>query len=162
MRIKFDTEICTWQCLGDDRDIRRVEAEARILEVIESLDGAYAKNIAEELEISLPTVYTHLKRMVEDGSVEFEVDKTSKSARKLFRIPKETGATSPTQLLGNHGVDSKSSRGSRGIGEVGAKFGDTKNSPTAEDFAELRRQLRDVPNGDISEIVASHLATIEV
>ena len=66
-----------------------------------------------------------------------------------YKLPQEIGATTPTRLLG------------RRLGEVGAKPRVTENDITDEDFAEFMSQLRDEPNGDVSETIASYTANIE-
>jgi hypothetical protein len=87
MRIKFDAEVTwAWQYIGDDRDIRRVEAENRILEVIESLGKAYTSDIAKELGISRPTIYSHLKRMTAEEKVECEVVETKTGLKKRYKM----------------------------------------------------------------------------
>ena len=79
LRVKFDAEnTWTWQWLDDDRDLRRIEAEARILSVIEYLGEAYASDIAEKLSISCTTVYSHLKRMRRERKIEWDnIEKTT-------------------------------------------------------------------------------------
>ena len=152
LRIKFDSETTwTWQCLGDDRDVRRVEAEARILEAIEALGEAYASDIAKEIGIARATIYTHLKRMRTERKVECETVKTTSGVRMRYKIPQETGATTPTRLPGKAVRDSRSNKGSRGIGEVG-----TESRVTDEDYKELMRELRNASDGDISQIITSY------
>ena len=97
--VKFDIETTwSWQYLGDDRDIRRIEAEARILEAIEILGSCYAKDIANELGISCPTIYGHLKRMRTEGKVEYEMAETKSGKQFRYKLPENNGATSPTRL----------------------------------------------------------------
>jgi archaellum biogenesis ATPase FlaH/DNA-binding transcriptional ArsR family regulator len=125
LRIKFDNEeTWSWQLLDDDRDIRRVEAESRILKVLERLGKASASDIAEELQISRPTAYTHLKRMRTEGRVKCKELRTAKGVIFLYRLPR--GATSPTHLLNKMTSKNKDSSeteqgGRRQVGEVGAE-----------------------------------------
>ncbi|MFC1994333.1 AAA family ATPase [Chloroflexota bacterium] len=88
LRIQFDAEnTWTWRCLGDDRDIRRVEAEARIIEAITDLGECYAADIAKELGIALPTMYVHLKRMRTEGKVEYEKVKIASGVGMRYQMP---------------------------------------------------------------------------
>ncbi len=85
LRISFDAEVTwCWQCKGDARDVRRAEAEDRILEAIALLGGeADATAIAKEIDIARPTVATHLKRMREQGTVGFRTVNTGKAIKIL-------------------------------------------------------------------------------
>lgn len=166
LRIKFDAETTwTWQALGDDRDLRRIEAEARILDVIEGLGSAYAADIAKELGISRPTIYGHLKRMREENRVECEVIEKQGGGKKfLYKLPQKTtktGATTPTRL------PSKQVKGSRQVGEVGAESSETdddilndedEDELTDDEARKMMKELRDLPDGtDVSKLIASYL-----
>lgn len=93
LRISFDAEFdWCWQCHGDTRDIRRAEAENRIIEAIDVLKGnVEASAIASELDLNRVTVQTHLKRMRAQGLVSYEV----KGRKILYGIPPTT-PTLPT------------------------------------------------------------------
>jgi hypothetical protein len=99
LRISFDTEVTwCWQCQGDARDVRRAEAEDRILEAIEVLGGeADASAIANEIDISRSTISTHLKRMREQGIVGYKTVNTGKGSKILYTYPLTT-PTNPTEL----------------------------------------------------------------
>ncbi|MFC1993060.1 ArsR/SmtB family transcription factor [Chloroflexota bacterium] len=145
LRVKFDSEdTWAWQCLGDGRDIRQVEAETRILEVIETLGEADAKDIAEDLGISRPTIYAHLKRMRSEGRVGYEKVETASGVRMRYKLPQETRATTPTRLLCEIESDISPTGGSRQVGEVGA---DSK--VTNEEVTEWMRELLSKPEGGI-------------
>ncbi|MFC1903742.1 AAA family ATPase [Chloroflexota bacterium] len=172
LRIQFDAETTwTWWCLGDDRDIRRVEAEARILEVIASLGECYATDIAKELGIAVATIYVHLKRMRTEGRVEYEKVKTASGVKMRYKISQGTGTTTPTRLPGRLVRDNRRSgdEGSRQVGEVGTESRVPKNPavPTNEDVIfdedvkELARQLRNEPKGDVSQFIASYFANMK-
>lgn len=90
LRVSFDTrDSWTWQNLGDDRDIRRIEAESRILKVIEALGNAYAEQIARQLGIAVPTIYTHLKRMRNEGRVVCTEIKTEMGVKTRYTLPQK-------------------------------------------------------------------------
>jgi len=96
LRIGFDAEVTwCWQCKGDARDVRRAEAEDRILEAIALLGGeADATAIAKEIDIARPTVATHLKRMREQSIVGYRTVNTGKASKILYIYP----LTDPTNL----------------------------------------------------------------
>ncbi|MFC2024488.1 AAA family ATPase [Chloroflexota bacterium] len=161
LRVKFDAEITwTWQCQGDNRDIRRVEAETRILEAIESLGEAYALDIAKELGIARPTVYTHLKRMRTEKRVECKTVKKSTGAKILYKLPHRIGATSPTRLPSEPVRKSRPGKGSRRLGKVGPESRLAKNQAlndeddiADEEVAEFIELLQDAPYGDITHLI---------
>jgi len=117
LRISFDTEVTwCWQCKGDARDVRRAEAEDRILEAIALLGGeADATAIANEIGIARPTVSTHLKRMREQRTVDFRTVRTGKASKIIYTYPTDPTNLQPVaQSLGSVGsvVDTKN----KGIG----------------------------------------------
>jgi hypothetical protein len=120
LRISFDAEVTwCWQCKGDARDVRRAEAEDRILEAIALLGGeADATAIAKEIDIARPTVATHLKRMREQSIVGYRTLNTGKANKIIYTCP-----TNPTNLQTI--VQS--------VGSVGT-VGDSKNSGDTADL----------------------------
>jgi hypothetical protein len=99
LRISFDADLTwCWQSQGDARDVRRAEAEDKILEAIEVLGGeADASAIANEIDTSRSTISTHLKRMREQGTVGYKIINTGKASKILYTYPL-TNPTNPTEL----------------------------------------------------------------
>jgi len=63
-RVSFDKETTwAWQLEGEAQDLRRKEAEAKILEALELLGEADASSIAKQTDTSRVAVNGHLKRM---------------------------------------------------------------------------------------------------
>jgi DNA-binding transcriptional ArsR family regulator len=89
LRIAFDSEATwRWQCQGDDRDIRRVESEDKILDAISMLGPKVdVATIANEINIARPTVSTHLKRLRNEGKVNYETTKTGRGRKILYSLP---------------------------------------------------------------------------
>jgi len=172
LRIKFEAETTwTWQCLDDDRDLRRVEAESRILKVIEYLGEAYGPDIAKRIGTSRPTVYNHLKRMRTEKRVKYRIVKTHRGKKILYWLPKDPKATSPTQLPSKVASRSKDSSGSeqedsRLVGDVGAESRLSKqhgyngeDDVTDEDVVRFMEFLRCLPYGDVTDRVVSYLSS---
>jgi DNA-binding transcriptional ArsR family regulator len=84
IKVEFDKELTwAWQCVGDAKDLRRIEAENRITETILMLgEGADASAIAQELGMTREAVQVNLKRMREEGIISFRYE----GKRILYRI----------------------------------------------------------------------------
>ncbi|MDP2729041.1 MAG: AAA family ATPase [Dehalococcoidales bacterium] len=104
LRISFDAELTwRWQCQGDARDVRRAEAEDRILDALNLLGGeAEASVIANEIDVTRATVSTHLKRMREQGIVGYKVFNTGKTSKIIYLSP--TVPTNPTHQTEGDGI----------------------------------------------------------
>jgi len=76
LHICFDSEVTwCWQLMGDAKDVRRAEAEARIIEAIKLLGGGVeTAAIAMALGINRVTVQTHLQRMRAERLVSYRVN----------------------------------------------------------------------------------------
>jgi hypothetical protein len=134
LRISFDAEVTwCWQCKGDARDVRRAEAEDRILEAIVLLGGeADATAIAKEIDIARPTVATHLKRMREQSIVGYRILNTGKANKIIYTYPTITTVpTNPQPIVQSEGI----------VGFVG----DTKKRIMTEGLGDLESIMKDKP-----------------
>jgi len=80
LRLNFDKEIThTWSNAGDEQDLRRKEAEQKIIDAIITLGQKVdAANIAEQAGVDRSTAQYHLKRMRKDGTVTYEISNNKK------------------------------------------------------------------------------------
>lgn len=107
LRISFDAEqTWSWQYKGDAKDVRRSEAEEQILEALDLLGGgAETSAIAKEVELSRPTVNSHLKRMRGEGKVGFKSLNTGKG-RKIIYTSISSNPTNPNNDNANKTLQS--------------------------------------------------------
>jgi hypothetical protein len=86
LRVSFDKAVTwAWQLEGEAQDLRRQEAEAKILEALDLLGETDASAIAKQTETSRVAVNGHLKRMrsYEDASITYK----TKGNKILYSLP---------------------------------------------------------------------------
>jgi hypothetical protein len=75
LRLKLDKEVTwTWQNMGEDKDIRQIEARQKIHDALDILGEASAVKIAEEIGLTRPAVQQQCKPMRENGELDYRVN----------------------------------------------------------------------------------------
>jgi len=87
LRIKLDKEVTwAWVNLGEDKDIRLIEAKKKIHEALDAIGEANARDIAEEIGVSRVAIQNHLKPMRMNGELEYRVN-PHKRGEILYKNP---------------------------------------------------------------------------
>lgn len=110
-RVSFDKEATwAWQLEGEAQDLRRHEAEAKILEALELLGEADAAAIASQTDTSRVAANGHLKRMrsYEDSPITYRT-KANKILYTLTTLTTLTDLTNKQSLLSLQSNDSVTS-----------------------------------------------------